>query len=148
MGLGWWIGHVNQQVNVAVAPTTPACSVSNAPWDTTRTQHARVRVLSFVLWDMITIKMFSVRCMKSLFSSQHASARERALLMSHVTQTRVSACVTLAWRDKGVTVVSNLTRPFLIVLVITKSHIDYSIVSSHACLVATCIMFHMLMEQS
>lgn len=48
MGLGWSISHVNRRVSVAVVPITSACSVSNAPWDTTHTRHAPVRVVSFV----------------------------------------------------------------------------------------------------
>lgn len=48
MGLGCMIFHVNRRVSVAVDPTTSAYSVSNAPWDTTHTRHAPVRVVSFV----------------------------------------------------------------------------------------------------
>lgn len=66
MGLGCMIFHVNRRVSVAVDPTTSAYSVSNAPWDTTHTRHA-----------------------------PHAIVREKALLMGHVTQSQVSACVIL-----------------------------------------------------
>lgn len=143
-GLGWSIGHVNRRVSVAVVPITSACSVSNAPWDTTRTRRAPVRVVSFVSCVIICIM---IRMLRSLQNDheivtcfpQHAIVHDKALFMGHVTPRQVSACVILAWRDRGATAVLNLTRPFLIALVITQLHVCSSIVSSHARLVATCI---------
>lgn len=53
MGVGWPISCVNRMVSVTVDPTTSACSVRNAPWDTMHTRHAPVRVVSFVLYVII-----------------------------------------------------------------------------------------------
>lgn len=80
-------------------------------------------IFCFVCSNLIMIKVFgSLQDLwKSLFSSsQHAIVQEKALLMGHVTQRRVSACVILVWQDTCVTAALNPTKPFLIALVITK----------------------------